>query len=92
MIRAILAMILIPLYGCGHAGQVPVTSAHAGVVPPPPIASAIKQDHSAPKRESPTAAEPSDPASAVLSAIGQAKDTVERRSYILDDRAYREMP
>lgn len=93
MIRAILAVALIPLSGCDLAKQAPAPSAHAVIMTPPTVEPTSKQDHGGPKREPPAAAaESSDPAAAVLDAIGQAKDTVERRSYILDDRANREMP
>ena len=91
MIRAILAVALIPLSACDLA-KAPAPLAHAVTMTPSPVQGAIKQDHGAPKRElSPALATPSDPAAAVLDAIGQAKGTVERRSYILDDRANREM-
>jgi hypothetical protein len=93
MIRAILAVALIPLSGCDLVEKAPAPSAHAVIVTPLPVEAAIKQDHGVAKRgPPPAAATSSDPAAAVLDAIGQAKDTVERRSYILDDRANREMP
>jgi hypothetical protein len=93
MIRAILAVVLIPLSGCDLAEKASAPSAHAVIVTPSPVEAAIKQDHVVPKRgPPPAAATSSDPAAAILDAIGQAKDTVERRSYILDDRANREMP
>jgi hypothetical protein len=94
MIRAILAAALIPLTGCDLPTTAPVPSAHAVTATPSPAEATIKQNHSVPKRGPPPAtATPSDStAAAVLDAIGRVKDTVERRSYILDDRASREMP
>ena len=86
-------MVLILLCSCDLFEQAPAPSAHAVTVTPPPIEFTLKQDHGSPKREAPPeAAGQSDPATAILDAIRQAKDTVERRSYILDDRDNRETP
>jgi hypothetical protein len=93
MIRAILAVALVPLSSCDLAEKAPAPSAHAIIVTPSPVEAAIKQGYGEPKRGPPqAAATPSDPAAAVLDAIERAKDAVERRSYILDDQANREMP
>lgn len=93
MIRAVLASALISLAGCYLPEKATPPLAHAVIVTPLPANAAITQNHGAPKGGSALApATPSDPAAAVLDAIGQAKDTVERRSYILDERAGREVP
>ena len=93
MIRAVLAAALIPLAGCHFAEKATPPLAHAVIVTPLPADSTSTQNRGAPKRGPPLApATPSDPTAPVLHAIEQAKDTVERRSYILDDRAGREVP
>ena len=94
MIRAILAAALIPLTGCDLTAKAPVPSAHAVTATPSPTEATIKQNHRLSKPGPPpaTATSSDSTAAAVLDAIGRAKDTVERRSYILDDRASREMP
>ena len=94
MIRAILAAALIPLTGCALPVKAPVPLAHAVTATPSPAEATIKQNHLAPKPGPPpaTATPSASTAAAVLDAIGRTKDTVERRSYILDDRASREMP
>jgi hypothetical protein len=94
MIRAILAAALIPLTGCGLPAKTPAPTAHAGTATPSSVEATIKQNQSVPKPSPPPATTtPSTPtAAAVLDAIGRAKDTVERRSYILDDRANKDMP
>jgi len=94
MIRAILATVVISLTGCGLPAKAPVPSAQAVTATASPDEATSKQNHGVPKPGPPAAtATPSDStAAAVLDAIGRAKDTVERRSYILDDRANREMP
>lgn len=93
MRTALLAMVLILLCSCDLFEQASAPLAHAVTLTPPPIEFMIKQDHGSPKREAPAAAAgPPDPTTAILDAIGRAKDTVERRSYILDDRADKEIP
>ena len=94
MIRVILAATLIPLTGCDLPAKAPVPSAQVVTATPPPAEATIKQSHSVTKPGPPPATATSfdSTAAAVLDAIGRAKDTVERRSYILDDRTSREMP
>lgn len=93
MIKAILGVALLVLSGCDLAEKVPAPLAHAVGVRPLPTEAATRPDHGLPKRgPSPASVTPSDPTAAILDAIGEAKGTVERRSYILDDRANQEMP